>query len=89
MITRKSVKVVKAKSAKIAVVCGRAHAREGCLKVFLTVGDTTRWEKLVGDAVISSDASKKKLPRFWENLPRFLKKLRHLLVNLRCYFLAP
>ena len=67
-------------------MCGRAHAREGCLKVFLTVGDSTRWEKLVGDAVISSDESKKKLPRFWENLPRFLKKVRHLLVNLRCFF---
>ena len=65
------------KKCKISVVCAHAHAWGGCLKAFLTVDASARWEKFVGDAAVSSSASKKtpmflgKSPTFFEKTPTF------------------
>ena len=40
------------------------------MKAFLTVDASARWEKFVGDAAVSSSASKK-TPTFFEKLPTF------------------
>ena len=55
------------------------------MKAFLTVGGFARWEKFVGDAAVSSSASKK-TPTFFEKTPMFLEKSPTFLENLPTFF---
>ena len=55
------------------------------MKAFLTMGDFARWEKFVGDAAVSSSASKK-TPMFFEKTPMFLGKSPTFLEKLPTFF---
>ena len=47
------------------------------MKAFLTVGGFARWEKFVGDAAVSSSASKK-TPTFFEKNSYVFGKISHV-----------